>query len=164
MACQSVQAPSHTVIHTALRRLCQQAWPNWAQLLSLHLQRVQGWNPWVLWGQVEGGEAGNGRLTRPGERKKRREGKGFQDLCPGLLAALGVTQLRLGSPDHKPPGKRGTEKGEEGVLEHWDFGGSQCYQYLQRKAPSPVPPPSPFPQKWPLRATEEALSPPHSCT
>lgn len=31
-----------TVIHTALRRLCQQAWPNWAQLLSLHLQKVQG--------------------------------------------------------------------------------------------------------------------------
>lgn len=42
MACQPVQAPSHTVIHTALRRLCQQAWPNWAQLLSLHLKRVQG--------------------------------------------------------------------------------------------------------------------------
>lgn len=40
MACQPVQAPSHTVIHTALRRLCQQAWPNWAQLLCLHLQRV----------------------------------------------------------------------------------------------------------------------------
>lgn len=38
----SLQAPSHTVIHTALRRLCQQAWPHWAQLLSLHLQRVQG--------------------------------------------------------------------------------------------------------------------------
>lgn len=26
---------------TQLRRLCQQAWPNWAQLLSLHLQRAQ---------------------------------------------------------------------------------------------------------------------------
>lgn len=66
MACLSVQAPSHTVTHTALRRLCQQAWPNWAQLLSLHLQRVQGQNPWMLWKQAEGGEADNGRLTRPG--------------------------------------------------------------------------------------------------
>ncbi len=40
--CQSRLPHSHTVIHTALRRLCQQARPNWAQLLSLHLQRVQG--------------------------------------------------------------------------------------------------------------------------
>lgn len=29
----------------------------------------------------------------------------------------------------------GSEKGEEGVLEHWDFGGSQCYQYLQAQSP-----------------------------
>lgn len=35
----------------------------------------------------------------------------------------------------------------------------------KRKAPSSVPPTSlPFPQKWPLRATEEARRPPHSCT
>lgn len=38
--CQSRLPHSHTVIHTALRRLCQQARPGWAQLLSLHLQRV----------------------------------------------------------------------------------------------------------------------------
>lgn len=113
MACQPVQAPSHTVIHTALRRLCQQAWPNWAQLLSLHLQLGTGVEPRVLWEQAEVGEAGNGRLTRPGGGKGR-EGKGFQDLCPGLRLPLGITQLRLGSPDHKPPGKWGTEKGEEG--------------------------------------------------
>lgn len=85
-----------------------------------------GVEPRVLWEQAEVGEAGNGRLTRPGGGKGR-EGKGFQDLCPGLRLPLGITQLRLGSPDHKPPGKWGTEKGEEGGLEHWDFGGSQCY-------------------------------------
>lgn len=33
--CQSRLPHSHTVTHTALRRLCQQAWPKWAQLLSL---------------------------------------------------------------------------------------------------------------------------------
>lgn len=54
MACQPVQAPSHTVIHTALRRLCQQAWPNWAQLLSLHLQRVQGRTPGCCGNRLKG--------------------------------------------------------------------------------------------------------------
>lgn len=96
----------------------------------------------MLWEQVEVGEAGNGRLTRPGGGKGR-EGKGFQDLCPGLRLPLGITQLRLGSPDHKPPGKWGTEKGEEGggqnigTLEE-----ASAISIYKRKAPSSVPPTS----------------------
>lgn len=72
--CQSRLPHSHTVTHTALRRLCQQAWPNWAQLLSLHLHRVKGANPWLLQKQAEGGEAGHGRVSQA-RRKKWEEGR-----------------------------------------------------------------------------------------
>lgn len=50
------------------------------------------------------------------------------------------------------------------MLEHWDFGGSQCYQYLQ--AQSPIFCATylyPFHRNG-LRATEEVLRPPPSCT
>lgn len=72
--CQSRLLHSHPVTHTALRRLCQRAWPNRAQLLSLHLQRVKGENPWLLQKRAEGGEAGNGRVSQA-RRKKREEGR-----------------------------------------------------------------------------------------
>lgn len=58
-----------------------------------------GVEPWMLWKQAEGGEADNGRLARPGERRGYGgEGKGFQDLCPGLLAALGSNPTQVGEP------------------------------------------------------------------
>lgn len=52
--CQSRLPHSHTVTHTALRRLRQQAWPNWAQLLSFHLQRVKGENTWRFRNKLKG--------------------------------------------------------------------------------------------------------------
>lgn len=78
--CQSRLPHSHSVTHTALRRLCQQAWPKWAQLLSLHLQKVKGGNTWLLQKQAEGEKLAAGALARPGERSGRKAGKGF----PGL--------------------------------------------------------------------------------
>lgn len=45
---------------------------------------------------------------------------------------LKVTQLWLGSPDRVYPLENGGQReGKRVGLEYWDFGGSQCYQYLQ---------------------------------
>lgn len=42
-----------------------------------------------------------------------------------------VTQLRLGALTTYPLENGGQKEGREAGLESWDFGGSQCYQYLQ---------------------------------
>uniref|UniRef100_A0A4X1VY58 Uncharacterized protein n=1 Tax=Sus scrofa TaxID=9823 RepID=A0A4X1VY58_PIG len=79
--CQSRLPHSYTVTHTALRRLCQQAWPNWAQLLSLHLQRVKGENPsGCLRNRLKWEKLATEELARPGEKSGRKAGKGFRGL------------------------------------------------------------------------------------
>lgn len=100
LAYLSVQAPTrHTVTHTALRRLCRQAGPSRAQLLPLHLQNVKGQeNPRLLQKQAEGGEAAMQQLARPRDRSRRKAGKGFPGLHPGLMAALGSNPTQVGEP------------------------------------------------------------------
>lgn len=44
---------------------------------------------------------------------------------------LKVTQLRLGALTIYPLENGGQREGKRAGLEYWDFGGSQCYQYLQ---------------------------------
>lgn len=96
--CQSRLLHSHPVTHTALRRLCQQAWPNQAQLLSLHLRRVKGENPWLLQKWAEGGEAGNGRVSQA-RREEWEEGRqGLARPLSGLTAALENSPTQVGEP------------------------------------------------------------------
>lgn len=96
MACQPVQAPSHTVIHTVKASVPAGMAKLGPASLSPPAEGTGVETP-VPWEQAEVGEAGNGRLTRP-SGVGGREGKGFQDLCPGLLAALGSSPTQVGEP------------------------------------------------------------------
>lgn len=62
---------------------------------------------------AEVGEAGNGRASWAPRKRRRKAGEGFRGLSPGPAAALGSDPTQVGSPDHIPPGKWGTERGEE---------------------------------------------------
>ena len=48
----------------------------------------------------------NGRASWAPRKKRRKAGE-------GPMAALGSDPTQAGSPDHIPPGKWGTERGEE---------------------------------------------------
>lgn len=80
---------------------------------SLHLQRVSGEMPLLLPKQAEGGE----KLATEGksglEKEVGRKERAFKASTQACWLPSEVTQLKLGSPDHKPPGKWGTERGEE---------------------------------------------------
>lgn len=150
---------SHTVTHTALRRLRQQAWPNWAQLLSPPAPGV-----WLLPKQAEGGEAGNGRLTRPGEGSGGRKARALQASLQACWLPLEGAQLRLGSPDHKPPGKRGTERGEESgarVLGLWKKPVLSIFTSIKPHLLCHLPLCPSHRNERPLRAIEEVPRPPN---
>jgi hypothetical protein len=74
MACQPVQAPSHTVIHTVKASVPAGMAKLGPASLSPPAEGTGVETP-VPWEQAEVGEAGNGRLTRPsGVGGKRRQG------------------------------------------------------------------------------------------
>lgn len=54
----------------------------------------------------------NGRASWAPTKERRKAGEGFRGLSPGLMAALGSDPTQVGSPDHIPPGKWGTERGK----------------------------------------------------
>lgn len=85
---------------------------NWAQLPSLHLQRVKGKTPGCFRNKLKGEKLASG-VSQAWRRKWEEGRKGFRGLYPGLTAALGSNPTQVGSPDHKPPGKWGTGRGRE---------------------------------------------------